>query len=132
MENVHPAYFNGATSALNVASLKPHICSTPLELAERRTSRIGQKSSRKGVNTAIEPFVLGGDEDDLFGIQDADYEQVIGSSAVWCTPEHYEQEPQVKRLYGEVHLPRGLQPTCAFPLFSILVCALSYSFVFER
>ena len=118
MEHAHPPFFTGPMAALNVMSPKPHIFNTPLELAERRTSRVGKKSVR---TSAIEPFVLGGGQNDLVGVQDADHEQDIGDGAAWCTPEHYVQEPQVKRLYGEVHLPRGLQPTCTFPLFSILV-----------
>ncbi|KAJ3537145.1 hypothetical protein NMY22_g5717 [Coprinellus aureogranulatus] len=50
-----------------------------------------------------------------------DYDETeVGKGALWCLPPGYTQEPHRRTLYGELHLPRGLQPTCKFPLFSIL------------
>ncbi|KAJ3539369.1 hypothetical protein NMY22_g4770 [Coprinellus aureogranulatus] len=50
-----------------------------------------------------------------------DYDETeVGKGALWCLPPGYPQEPHRRTLYGELHLPRGLQPTCKFPLFSIL------------
>ena len=79
---------------------------------------IGQSS------TGIEPFiptVQGKVEEETLGSSDEGDGQNIGDAAVWCTPTQFAQEPRVRRLYGEIRLPRELQPTCKFPLFNILV-----------
>ncbi|KAJ3522798.1 hypothetical protein NMY22_g11734 [Coprinellus aureogranulatus] len=41
------------------------------------------------------------------------------ADAIWCTPPGYTPDRGTRMLYGEIHLPKGLQPTCKFPLFSI-------------
>lgn len=108
---------------------KPKLSDTPLKLAQRSKRdrpRSGRFSMVPGA-TGIQPFMPSvdeEDEEDIIGPSDEDYEQNVGTGAVWCTPQHFTQEPQKRTLYGEIHLPRGLQPTCTFPLFNILVCIL--------
>ncbi|TEB36769.1 hypothetical protein FA13DRAFT_1727124 [Coprinellus micaceus] len=74
----------------------------------------------------IEPFITtadGEDEEETLGPSDETDGQEIGA-AVWCTPANLTHELQERRLYGEIRLPRELQPTCKFPLFNILVSEL--------
>ncbi|KAF6756590.1 hypothetical protein DFP72DRAFT_810059 [Ephemerocybe angulata] len=48
------------------------------------------------------------------------FAQQIGSGAVWWIPQDVTQQPGLRKLMGELHLPRGLQPSCPFPLFNVL------------
>ena len=104
------------------APSRPILSSTPLRLTQRK-----KDSNRQA--TGITPYTLseGEEEDgeDTLGSSDEDDEREIGDGAIWCAPVNLTQEPRVRRLYGEIHLPRGLQPTCKFPLLNILVSATS-------
>ena len=43
--------------------------------------------------------------------------------AVWWVPAHdATQEMYLRKLEGEIHLAKDLQPTCKFPPFSVEVC----------
>jgi hypothetical protein len=45
--------------------------------------------------------------------------------AVWRVPPNdASPETYLKRLEGEIHLAKDLQPTCRFPPFSVEVCLL--------
>ncbi|KAJ3537143.1 hypothetical protein NMY22_g5719 [Coprinellus aureogranulatus] len=99
---------------------------TPLQLAELKTLRrvrTGQTSGENRGTGIIEPFVTtsGMDKADAtLGSSDEEDSEEVADRAVWCAPLNLTQEPQVRTLYGEIHLPKGLQPTCKFPLFNIL------------
>lgn len=92
----------------------------------KKDNQTNSRQAVRGPTDDIEPFVLTADreaeeEEETLGLADEGDGQFIGDKAVWCTPAHFTQEPRVRRLYGEIHLPRRLQPTCKFPLFNILV-----------
>ncbi|TEB36722.1 hypothetical protein FA13DRAFT_1810349 [Coprinellus micaceus] len=91
----------------------------------KKDNQTNSRQAVRGPTDDIEPFVLTADreaeeEEETLGLADEGDGQFIGDKAVWCTPAHFTQEPRVRRLYGEIHLPRRLQPTCKFPLFNIL------------
>jgi hypothetical protein len=48
-------------------------------------------------------------------------EHEIGSGVTWWVPPNVIQDPHTRRLMGEIHLPKGLHPSCHFPLFNVLV-----------
>ena len=121
--DVHPEH-HGASRWSNAAPGRPRVSKTPLQLTQRnRANRSGGGHVRQG-STGIEPFMLpadDGEEEEALASSGEANAQEIGDGAVWCTPAQFTQDPRIRRLYGEIHLPRGLQPTCKFPLFNILV-----------
>ncbi|KAJ3532820.1 hypothetical protein NMY22_g7592 [Coprinellus aureogranulatus] len=103
---------------------QPKISNSLSELARRQESErpSGRHSEGRPSAATIDPFMsISEDEDIEFPLgRFAEYKENDVGRAAWCTPSTFTQEPNVRRLYGEIHLPRGLQPTCRFPLFSIL------------
>lgn len=127
-DSLHGLYPDrGGTSLGNNFALpsKPKVSEAVLKLAQPKGA--AQVSNRR--SRTIEPFLITADAEDIGaapGLYDLDEydKQVVGEEAAWCIPPAYTQEPQTRRLYGELHLPPGLQPTCKFPLFSVLVSML--------
>ena len=107
------------------APSRPRLSSTPLRITHPKkgdwsSGRQPGQGTDIGSSTGMRPEAEEEGED-MLGSSDEDDEQEIGDGAVWCAPEHFTQEPRMRRLYGEIHLPRSLQPTCKFPLLNILV-----------
>lgn len=105
------------------APSRPRLSSTPLQPSLRRKDdRSSSRQLRQA--TDVTPYNTPSEdenEEETLGSSDEDDEREISDGAVWCAPASLTQEPRVRRLYGEIHLPRGLQPTCKFPLLNILV-----------
>ena len=101
----------------------PEPSHTPLWLAHREGNR-AKRLSTQNLNPDIEPFVVAAEDEEqaeeILGPSEEISGQEIGRVA-WCTPANITQEPHVRTQYGEIRLPRELQPTCKFPLFNILV-----------
>lgn len=100
------------------ASLPPKFAS---QFAQRRTL---MRNANLGSGEV--PALSFGDFDDqtddpkALDPSDNDDEREIGSGAVWWIPQDVTQQPGLRKLMGELHLPRGLQPSCLFPLFNVL------------
>ncbi|KAF5331925.1 hypothetical protein D9611_008930 [Ephemerocybe angulata] len=104
----------------------------PIKLANTASQLTQRKSSRRTSQDAwveVDPFPASFSEQvpstasspvEMLGSSDEDDEQEVGSGAVWWVPQGVTQEPRTRRLMGEIHLPKALQPTCTFPLFNIL------------
>ena len=111
---------------INTAPGRPRVAQTPLQLSQRKK---GKRPAGGQGPTSIEPFmspaVGDGSEQETLPLSDEADGQEIGDRAVWSAPANYTREAGVRRLYGEIHLPRELQPTCRFPLFNILVSLIS-------
>jgi hypothetical protein len=82
----------------------------PIKLVERARLQSGKSGGQLCMDQV--PLLSPSDEID---------EHEIGPGATWWTPSNVVQDPHTRRLMGEIHLPRGLQPSCHFPLFNILV-----------
>ncbi|KAJ3519720.1 hypothetical protein NMY22_g13073 [Coprinellus aureogranulatus] len=109
---------------MNCVPTRPKLTNTLSNLAQHKIveQSKGQHSDLQR-SPAVEPFVSSigqGDIEDRPESSGMCKEHHI-ASAVWCTPSEYQPDSksQTKHLYGEIHLPRGLQPSCGFPLFSV-------------
>lgn len=126
MQSVAPTWNDNVGSLGHNAALnRPRLSKTPRRLSQSR------KDNGISAPPNIEPFMLAATLDDketeeTLESSDETNGQEIGV-AVWCTPANFTQEPNLRRLYGEIRLPRELQPTCKFPLFNILVSRLPLS-----
>ena len=124
---VYPEY-HGNGPCVNATPGRPRVSKTPLQLTQRKKgNRSGGGQLGRGT-AGVAPFTMPADdggEGDTLPLSDEANGQEIGDGAVWCAPVTFTQEPLVRRLYGEIHLPRDLQTTCKFPLFNILVSEIS-------
>lgn len=120
-----PLYSSPTISGVTATFAK--LSDTPAQLTKRKSVNRARANHSKGGSSGatIHPFIPTPDgldhTEDGLGSSDEETELDVGDGAVWCTPPTYLQEPGRRMLYGELHLPTGLQPTCRFPLFNILV-----------
>ncbi|KAF5309081.1 hypothetical protein D9611_015036 [Ephemerocybe angulata] len=118
-ESAPPAMYLQVGAVGNMGtSLPPKIA---WQLAQRRTL-----VRNANLGSGEVPALSFGDFDDqtddpkALDPSDDDDEREIGSGAVWWIPQDLTQQPGLRKLMGELHLPRGLQPSCPFPLFNVL------------
>ncbi|KAJ3537148.1 hypothetical protein NMY22_g5720 [Coprinellus aureogranulatus] len=85
-----------------------------------QSKKVKRASAGYAVEGFIDPFL--GDAhvaEGLLGPYNECDTRDVGEGAIWCTPPNFAQDPKTRRLYGEIYLPRDLQPTCTFPLFMV-------------
>ncbi|KAJ3508722.1 hypothetical protein NMY22_g16523 [Coprinellus aureogranulatus] len=108
-------------SMMNYVPTRPKISSTLSNLADPKGLE-QSKGRYLGSQSAIEPFMPSarqGDEENHSKPPGVCKEHDM-ASARWRTTLGSTQDGRTKSLYGEIQLPRGLQPSCDFPLFNIL------------
>ncbi|KAJ3525946.1 hypothetical protein NMY22_g10367 [Coprinellus aureogranulatus] len=85
-----------------------------------QSKKVKRASAGCAVEGFIEPFLGDGHvAEGLLGPYNECDTRDVGEGAIWCTPPNFAQDPKTRRLYGEIYLPRDLQPTCTFPLFMV-------------
>jgi hypothetical protein len=120
------AQTNVGTVWINATPGRPRVAKTPLQLAQHESKRRGGGQGSTGIDPFTSAAADGGEEETL-PLSDEANGQEMGDRAVWRAPANYTQEVRVRRLYGEIHLPQELQPSCKFPLFNILVSSISWT-----
>ncbi|KAF5331828.1 hypothetical protein D9611_008920 [Ephemerocybe angulata] len=123
-------------SSLEGLGTLPHFTTLPssMRLPTKLTDSASLLAQRKSFlrNSSLSgleahPFTYGVAEEhvtagEVLDPSSEDDEREIGTGAVWWIPQDVPQEPGLRKLMGEIHLLRGLQPTCIFPLFNVLYC----------
>jgi hypothetical protein len=129
---VHDELFGTSGGGLPVVTLKlpTKRATSVLELtAQRRGNKpVRNPAALTGNPNPSAPIPAGnprpGSSESSGSESDYDDEREIINGATWWIntgDSQYTQEPGVENLQGEIHLPKDLQPTCRFPLFSIKV-----------
>jgi len=95
------------------------LLASPKAVAVRLTRRVQYPEA---AGQAMSPSFQGGKQlSDLLNGSMVDDKEEVERAVWWFNPEAEDPHEQVRYLEGEIHLEKGLQPSCGFSLFKVSV-----------